>query len=70
MSNRLDNTRVVVFEEDYNPNGKRVIYEKGVKHYIHKDTVKKLESKKLKMKVSEFNEKAEISKAKEALEKK
>lgn len=68
MSNRLDNTREVIFAEDYAPNGK-VIYGKDVKHYIHKDTVAKFEAKKVKMKVSNFDEKGEIAKAKEALEK-
>lgn len=68
MSNRLDNTRVVIFTEDYNPSGKKVIYAKDVKHYIHKDTVAKLEGKKVKLKSSNFDEKGEIEKAKKALE--
>ena len=68
MSNRLDNTRVVVFSEDYNPTGKKVLYAKDEKHYIHKDTVAKLEAKKVKLKATEFPEKAEIEKAKKALE--
>lgn len=68
MSNRLDNTRVVVFEADYNPSGKKVIYAKGVKHYIHKDTVEKLEGKKVKLKATNFDEKGEVEKAKKALE--
>lgn len=68
MSNRLDNTRVVVFTEDYNPTGNKVLYAKDVKHYIHKDTVAKLEAKKVKLKVSDFNEKAEVEKAKKVLE--
>lgn len=67
MSNRLDNTRVVIFEEDYKP-GNKVIYSKGEKTYIHKDLVKKLEAKKVKMKVSNFDEKGEVEKAKKALE--
>jgi len=68
MSNRLDNTRVVIFTEDYNPTGSKVLYAKEVKHYIHKDTVSKLEAKKVKLKATEFNEKAEVEKAKKALE--
>lgn len=67
MSNRLDNTREVVFEEDYQP-GKKVIYSKGEKTYIHKDLVAKLQAKKVKIKVSNFNEKEEVAKAKKALE--
>lgn len=67
MSNRLDNTREVVFSENYAPNGK-IIYAKDEKHYIHKDTVAKFEAKKVKMKVSNFDEKGEIAKAKKALE--
>lgn len=68
MSNRLDNTRVVVFDQDYNPTGKKVLYEKGVKHYIHKDNVAKLEAKKVKFKAEKFDEKSEVEKAKKALE--
>lgn len=67
MSNRLDNTRVVVFDGDYTV-GKKVIYKAGVKHYIHKDTVAKFEERKVKMKVSTFDEKTEVAKAKAALE--
>ena len=67
MSNRLDNTRAVVFKEDYAPKGK-VIYTKDVTHYIHKDTVAKLEGKKVKMEVKEFDQKKEVQKAKEAFE--
>lgn len=70
MSNRLDNTRVVVFDENY-PKGKnsKVIYEKGSEHAIHYKTVEKLEAKGVKMKVSNFDEKKEVAKAKEAFEK-
>lgn len=68
MSNRLDNTRVVVFDQDYNPSGKKVIYAKEIPHYIHKDTVAKLEAKKVKLKAKNFDEKGEIEKAKKALE--
>jgi len=67
MSNRLDNTRVVVFEEDYAPNGK-VIYAKKETHYIRKELAEKLKAKGLKMKVSNFDEKGEVEKAKKANE--
>lgn len=73
MSNRLDNTRIVKFEEDYPnfPKGTagRVIYAKGSEHPIHYKTVEKLEARGVKMKVSKFDEKAEIQKAKDELEK-
>ena len=67
MSNRLDNTRAVVFEEDYAPAGK-VIYPKKETHYIRKETVEKLKAKGVKMKVSNFDEKGEVEKAKKAQE--
>lgn len=69
MSNRLDNTRVVIFEKDYNPSGKKVLYKAGEKQYIHKDVVAKLQAKKVKIEVKEFDAKGEIQKAKIALEK-
>lgn len=68
MSNRLDNTRVVKFEEAYPKKGK-AIYEKGSEHAIHYLTVEKLEKNGAKMKVAKFDEKAEVAKAKEAFEK-
>lgn len=67
MSNRLDNTRVVVFAEDFKPAGK-VIYKAGEKQYIRKETVEKLKARKVKMEVSDFDEKGEIAKAKKAVE--
>lgn len=41
---KYENTREVVFKEDYNPSGipSKVIYEKNTKHYIHKNIVEKL----------------------------
>lgn len=65
MSRKLDNTRVVVFEEDYNPSGKKVLYKKGEKHFIHKDVAEKV-AKKVKVKVSKFDEKTETEKAAKA----
>jgi hypothetical protein len=69
MSNRLDNTREVVFEKDFNPSGKKVLYKAGEKQYIHKDVAAKLQAKKVKIEVKEFDSKGEIAKAKLALEK-
>ena len=69
MSNRLDNTRVVTFKEDYSGNGKKVIYPKGHETAIHKDLVERLEKKGAKMTVKEFDQKKKIAEAKEAVEK-
>lgn len=71
MSNRLDNTRIVTFEENYPKEAKegKVIYAKGSTHPIHFKTVEKLQEKKVKMKVEKFDEKTEVAKAKEAFEK-
>lgn len=67
MSNRLDNTRVVTFKENYPKTGK-TIYAEGSTHPIHHETVAKLQAKKVKMEVEKFDEKGEIAKAKKALE--
>lgn len=64
-NNRLKNTRVVTFKEDYKV-GKKVLYKKGETHYIHVDTVEKKELKKVAT-VAEFDEEAEIKKARKAL---
>jgi len=71
MSNRLDNTRVVTFEENYPKDSKpgKEIYLKGSTHPIHFKTVEKLEAKKVKMKVEKFDEKTEVAKAKSEFEK-
>jgi len=71
MSNRLDNTRIVTFEENYPKDAKpgKEIYLKGSTHPVHFKTVEKLEAKKVKMKVEKFDEKAEVAKAKLEFEK-
>jgi hypothetical protein len=69
MSNKLDNTRVVTFKEDYSGKNGKVIYKANSTHFIHFKTVEKLEAKKVKMDVKSFDEKKEIAKAKESFEK-
>lgn len=51
---KYENTREVIFKEDYNPSGipSRVIYKKNVKHYIHKDIVDKLQKLGVKLTVN------------------
>jgi len=61
MSNKKENTRIVTFNEDYKIKGGRVIYSKGSTHAIHKNTVAKLEGRKVKMDVKTY---AESKKAK------
>jgi len=69
MSNRLDNTRVVTFKEDYNPSGKKVIYPKGHETAIHKDLAEKIKSNGAKVDIKEFDQKKKIAAAKEVAEK-
>lgn len=64
-NHRIERTRKVVFEKDFAKKGK-VIYKKGETHYIHKDVVEKLGLAKF-GKVSEFDLKGEIAKAKKVL---
>lgn len=69
MSNRLDNTRVVTFKEDYSGNGKKVIYAKGTETAIHKDLAEKLKANGAKVEIKEFDQKKKIAAAKEVAEK-
>lgn len=69
MSNRLDNTRVVTFKEDYTGGSKKVIYPKGHETAIHKDLVEKLKKNGAQVSVKEFDQKKKIAEAKEAAEK-
>lgn len=66
MSNRLDNTRVVTFKEDYVVN-KRVIYKGGSEHAIHKDLAEKLKKKGASVSIKEFDTKKKVAEAKEKL---
>lgn len=69
MNNRIKNTRVVKFEEDFNPSGKKVLYAKDSEHAIHVKLVEKLQTKKVKMKVSKFDFDKAVEKAQKQLEK-
>lgn len=69
MSNKLDNTRVVEFQEDYKIKGRSLpLYKKGSKHFIHQKTVEQLKEFGAKMKVSEYPAKKKIAEAKQKLE--
>ncbi len=70
MSNRLDNTRVVTFSEDFLIKGRTSpLYVKGREYAIHHKVVKQLEEKGAKLKAKHFDEKGEIAKLKEDFEK-
>lgn len=72
MSNKLKNTRVVTFKEDYFSKAglKNVpsepIYRKGTTHAIHQNLVAQLKDKGAKMDVQKFDEQAAIKRAKQA----
>lgn len=66
MSKKLDNTREVVFEEDYNPTKKVAIYKKGETHYIHYSIVELLKGQGAKFKAKEIDQKKMIAEAAEA----
>ena len=67
MSNRLDNTRVVTFKEDYKIKGRTTpLYSKGSEYAIHHKTVEKLKSLGAKFDSKIFDEKGAVVKAKEA----
>lgn len=79
MSNKITNTRICTFKEDYVSNAEKAgaaksgrqpqpIYIKGSVHAIHKNTVAKLKEKGAKMDVREFDERAAILRAKQARE--
>ena len=69
MSNRLDNTRVVTFKEDYNIKGRTTpLYSKGNEYAIHHKTVEKLKSLGAKFDSKAFDEKGAVAKAKKAFE--
>jgi len=65
MSKKLDNTREVVFEEDYNPTKKVAIYKKGETHYIHYSVVELLKGQGVKFKAKEIDQKKMIAEAAE-----
>ncbi len=69
MSKKLDNTREVVFEEDYNPTKKVAIYKKGETHYIHFSIVDLLKGQGVKFKSKEIDQKKMIEDAAEAFRK-
>lgn len=78
---KYDNTREVVFKEDYAPTTERqkqkgikgkVIYKKGSKHYIHKNVVEKITARGAKIEGKEIDPswvKKVEEKAKETLRK-
>lgn len=68
MSNKLENTKVVTFKEDYNPSKKKAIYKAKEVHYIHKDLVAKLQANGAKFDVKDFDVKGETLAAKKAFE--
>lgn len=55
MSNRLKNTKIVTFKEDYKLNGGQVVYAKGSEHPIHKDQVEKLKKNGAKFDAKDFD---------------
>lgn len=72
MNNKLKNTRIVTFKEDYFSKagaGKEPIYKKGSTHAIHHALVDKLKEKGAKMEIKEVNEQAYIKRAKDQMAK-
>lgn len=67
VNRRIDNTREVVFKKDFKI-GKSVIYKKGSKHYIHKKVVDQIAANGAEFEAKEFDFRAEVTKAKKALE--
>lgn len=63
-SNKLKNTREVVFKEAYKIGNGRVIYEKGSKHFIHHKTVEQLRKYGAKMDVKKYAAEEKIEQAK------
>ena len=57
MNNRLKNTRIVVFAEDYRNNAGKVLYKAKVEHAIHRKVVEGLEAKGVKLKATDFDQK-------------
>jgi len=66
MSKKLDNTREVVFKEDYNPTKKVAIYKKGETHYIHFSIVELLKGQGAKFEAKELDQKKMLKEAEEA----
>ena len=69
MSNRLDNTRVVTFKEDYFIKGRPTpLYSKGKEYAIHHKIVEKLKAGGAKLDAKNFDEKGAVAKAKKQFE--
>lgn len=69
MSNRLDNTRVVIFKKDYFIKGrKEPLYREGKEYAIHHSLVDKLKAQGAKFEAKPFDEKGAIAKAKKQFE--
>jgi len=69
MSNRLDNTRVVNFKEDYFIKGRPTpLYSKGQEYAIHHKLVEKLKSAGAKFESKNFDEKGAVAKLKKQFE--
>lgn len=69
MSNRLDNTRVVTFKEDYSIKGrKEPLYSKGGEYAIHHSLLDKIKSQGGKFDSKPFDEKGAVAKAKKQFE--
>lgn len=66
MSKKMENTRVVTFQEDYVTKAGTVVYKKGSVHAIHQKTVGQLKDKGAKMSVTKFDEQRAIQLAKQA----
>lgn len=65
MSNRLDNTRVVIFKEDFFIKGRPTpLYSKGKEYAIHHKIVEKLKAQGGKLDARNFDEKGAVAKAK------
>jgi len=74
MSKKLDNVRIVTFEEDYTTNARieakqPPIYRKGSKHAIHQVTIAQIKEKGAKMKVATYDYKRAVELAKKEIEK-
>lgn len=68
MSKKLDNVRVVTFQDDYTSKAGTTIYKKGSVHAIHQRTVAQLKEKGAKMDVKKFDHQRAVQLAKQAME--
>lgn len=70
ISNKMKNTRVVTFKDDYKIEGRaKPVYRKGETHYIHHLTVEALKEAGAKMEVKKYQAEEKIEAAREKVEK-